>query len=109
MGVKGTDKMPAPPIFVAECELTLGAKELEAVLTRCGLDYVLINLWGFDGNQHYSSSGTFYEVEELTFRNRSGKVVTGKRFSGLERLDDAWINEGRPSEDAKIASRQDMS
>lgn len=108
MTVRGEDKIQAPPVFVSRCEVTVGDSRIESVLQKCGLDYVLHKLWGFDKN-HRFPDGNFYEIEELTFRNRSGKVVTGQRITGLERIDEEWINEGRPSEEARMVARQDMS
>ena len=109
MGVKGTDKISAPDVFVSECELAVGDPTIQAVLNKMGIEYVLFNLWGFDKYHVYDSTGKFYEISECTHRTRSGKVVTGKRFTGRERIDDAWIEEGNPSDNAKVIARQDMS
>lgn len=109
MGVKGTDKISAPDIYVSECELAVGDKTIQAVLDKMGVEYVLFNLWGFDKDFVYESTGKFYETEVKQHRARNGKIVTGLRYSGRERLDDAWIEQGNPSENAKIIARQDMS
>lgn len=109
MGVKGTDKISAPPVFVGASDLNDGSKEFQAIIDRLGIPYILENVWGFDTNVDQEGSGNFYTCSEMTFRNRSGKVVTELRYSGTERLDDAWIEKGRPSSEAKIASRQDLS
>lgn len=109
MGVKGTDKISAPFVFIFEGEVCVNDPTIKAVYDKMGLDYVLHNLWGFDNTVNYESTGTFYEKEEMTFRSHTKGVVTGIRISGRERLDDEWITDGNPSEEAKIASRQDMS
>lgn len=109
MGVKGTDKISAPDIFVSECELAVGDPTIQAVLEKMGVEYVLFNLWGFDKDHVFESTGKFYEISECKHRTRQGKVIDGKRYTGRERLDDAWIEQGNPSEDAKVIARQDMS
>ena len=109
MRVRGKDKIQAPPVFVSRCELTVGSPRIQAVLDKCGLDYVLHNLWGFDKNHVDKDSGTFYKIENCRFRNRSGKVIDGERIVGIERLDDEWIEQGRPSKEAEAFARQDLS
>lgn len=108
--VRGNDKVAQPDIFVAECEVGAGDKNIEAVLSKLGLEYVLHNLWGFDNTVVYQSTGTFYEIEKnVEFRSRTKGIIKGVRISGRERLDDEWIEQGNPSEQAKDAARQDIS
>lgn len=107
--VRGGDKIPAPPVIVSASELTQGDPRIQNALEKCGLEFILNKLWGFDDKQHYQSTGTFYEVQKLKHRNRKGVIVECERYSGVERLDDEWITEGIPSNEALIAARQDLS
>lgn len=107
--VKGGDKISAPFIFVSESEVDLNDENIKKVLEKLGLDYVLNNLWGFDNTIVYESTGTFYEVDSCKHRGRTGNIIDGVRYSGRERLDDEWIDYGNPSEDAKMAARQDIT
>lgn len=116
--VRGNSRIPAPPVYISECELCGNDETVEAAYEelkksmgdKAALEYLLVNLWGFDSKKIAEGSDTFYVVEEKQHRTRiSGKVVTGNRYSGLERLDDEWILSGNPSEEAKVAARQDIS
>lgn len=109
MGKKEQVKITAPPVFVGASDLNDGSKKVQAIIDRLGIEFILINVWGFDKNVDYEGTGNFYSCEEKTFRNRSGKVVTEKRYAGTERLDDEWMEQGRPSDEAKIAVRNDIS
>lgn len=109
MQVKGNDKIPAPPVFVGESDISDGSPQVEVILAKYGLEFIFKNVWGFDDTNLNKDTGTFYEVEVVEFRNRSGKIVKEKRYTGLERLDEEWIKQGRPSEEAKAASRKDIS
>lgn len=108
--IRGDDIVAAPPVYVAKSELTLGEPELQAILDRLGLEYLLINYWGFDGN-HIADAKTqcFYEESYCEFRSRTGKIVTDVRYTGVERLDDEWLLEGNPSKAAQEAARKDLS
>lgn len=106
--VRGGDKVAPPSIFVSECEVATDDARIQAVFDKLGLEYVLEKLWGFDIN-HTTESGNFYEAITCRHRTRGGKVVDGVRYSGIERTDDEWILQGNPSDEAKIAARQDLS
>lgn len=107
--VRGGDKVASPPIFVSECEVATDDPRIQSVFKKLGLEYVLEKLWGFDVNHHVPETGKFYEAKECEHRTRGGKVVKGVRYSGIERTDDDWILNGNPSDDAKVAARQDLS
>lgn len=119
--VRGNSRIPAPPVFISECELLgdggkedfvkAAFEELKKSLGEKGaIEYLLVELWGFDKNKKVEGTDTFYEVREQEHRTRlSGKIVNGKRYEGFERLDDAWILRGYPSDEAKVAARQDAS
>lgn len=109
MGKKEKNKLPPPDIFVSESELTLDEPALQAILNRMGLEYLLHHCWGFDNTVVYESTGKFYETSHCEHRTRGGKIVTGTRIEGRERLDTAWIKQGNPSEEAKVAARNDLS
>ena len=64
---------------------------------------------GFDKEHWFSETDSFYEIMECKHKTRSGKVVDGKRFSGHERTDKAWLESGLASEDAKAMARCDRS
>ncbi|AYD85609.1 hypothetical protein Aci011_081 [Acinetobacter phage vB_AbaM_B09_Aci01-1] len=107
--VRGPDRIPPPERQVSFSELTVGDKKIELVLEKCGVDFVLEKLWGFDTKHKSGTPEGFYEVKECQHRNRDGKIVTGKLYIGVERLDDEWILQGAPSEKAKLAAKQDLS
>lgn len=107
--VRGPDRIPPPERSVSFSDLTLGDKDIQAVLDKCGVEYVLVNLWGFDKNFKADTPEKFYEVKECQHVNREGKRVTGKLYIGVERLDDEWILHGAPSERAKLVAKRDVS
>ncbi|QIW91585.1 thymidylate synthase [Acinetobacter phage vB_AbaM_P1] len=107
--VRGPDKIAPPERIVSFSDLTLGDAKIQKVLDKCGVDFVLINLWGFDKKFKAGTPEKFYEVKECQHVNREGKRVTGKLYIGVERLDDEWILEGAPSERAKLVAKQDLS
>ena len=104
--VQGNDIVAAPPIFVSEYDLQ--DEDIQVCIEALGLEEVLYQI-GFDKNHWIGETNNFYEVMECTHRTRTGKVVTGKRYVSVERLDDAWLNSGLASSDAKDASRADLS
>lgn len=103
---KGSDKLAAPPIFISEYDLQ--DEDIQVCIEALGLEEVLYQI-GFDKNHWIGETNNFYEVTECTHRTRTGKVVTGKRYVSVERLDDAWLNSGIASSEAKDASRADLS
>ena len=108
--VRGDSKIPAPPVYVSASEIDAHDADIKAALETLGLDYVLTNLWGFDNTKIVEGSDTYYTIDECTHRTRIKKeIVTGSRYSGVERLDDDWILRGNPSESAKVIARQDAS
>lgn len=107
--VRGKDKISAPDRIVSEFDLDAGSPAIAKVLNRLGPEYVLLNLYGFDGTMKFESTGTFYEIHECEHVTDTGQRKFGKRYIGKERLDDEWILNGAPTEAAKAAARQDMS
>lgn len=103
---KGNDKLAAPPIFISEYDLQ--DEDIQVCIEALGLEEVLYQI-GFDKNHWLGETNNFYEVMECTHRTRTGKVVTGKRYMSVERLDEAWLNSGVASSEAKDASRADLS
>lgn len=107
--VRGPDKIAPPERQVSFSDLTVGDEKIRVVLEKCGVDFVLEKLWGFDTKHKCDTPQKFYEVKECQHRNRDGVIVTGKLYIGVERLDDEWILHGAPSEQAKLAAKQDLS
>lgn len=107
--VRGPDKIAPPERQVSFSDLTVGDEQIKLVLQKCGVDFVLEKLWGFDTKHKSGTEHGFYEVKECQHRNRDGVIVTGKLYIGVERLDDEWILQGAPSEQAKLAAKQDLS
>jgi hypothetical protein len=103
--VQGTDNLGKPPIYISE--LDLADEDIQLCIELLGLNEVLHQI-GFCKEAEFGS-GLFYETEECTHRSLSGKVHTGIRYSGLERIDKDWILNGNPSEQAKDLSRKDKS
>ena len=103
---KGDDHTGSPSIFISEHDLA--DEDIKVCIEALGLEEVLYQI-GFDKEQHYNETGTFYEILECKHKTRSGKVVEGKRFSGKERMDEAWLNSGIASEEAKMLARCDRS
>lgn len=103
---KGNDKVGAPPIYVSEFDLQ--DEDVQLIIETIGLEETLYNL-GFDKERWFESTETFYEIMECKHRTLSGKIVEGKRYMSFERLDDDWIKNGNPSEEAKMLSRKDRS
>ena len=103
----GNDKVGNPPIFISEHDLA--DEDIQVCIEALGLEEVLYQI-GFD-REHWCGGETnnFYEIMECKHKTRSGKVVDGKRFSGHERLDRAWLESGLASEDAKAMARCDRS
>ena len=81
---------------------------VQVPLSLLGLEEVLYQI-GFDKEQWYSETGTFYEILECKHKTRTGKIVEGKRYSSKERMDKAWLESGLASEEAKMLSRCDRS
>lgn len=102
----GNDKVGNPPIFISEHDLA--DEDIQVCIEALGLEEVLYQI-GFDKEHWYNDSNSFYEVLECKHKTRAGKVVEGKRFSGHERLDKAWLESGLASEDAKAMARCDRS
>lgn len=103
---KGNDKLAAPSIFISEHDLQ--DEDIQVCIEALGLEEVLYQI-GFDKNHWIGETNNFYEVMECTHRTRTGKVVTGKRYMSVERLDDEWLNSGLASSEAKDAARADLS
>ena len=103
---KGNDFVGSPCIYISEYDLA--DEDIQLCIEALGLEEVLYQI-GFDKEQHYNETGTFYEILECKHKTRTGKVVQGKRFSGSERMDEAWLNSGMASEDAKMLARCDRS
>ena len=102
----GNDKVGNPPIFISEHDLA--DEDIQVCIEALGLEEVLYQI-GFDKQHWFSESDSFYEIMECKHKTRSGKVVDGKRFSGHERTDKAWLESGLASEDAKAMARCDRS
>lgn len=104
--VQGNDKVGAPPIYVSEHDLA--DEDIQVCIEALGLEEVLYQI-GFDREYWFSDTNSFYEILECKHKTRTGKVVEGKRYSGHERLDQAWLESGLASEEAKMLSRRDRS
>ena len=103
---KGKDFVGSPAIFISEHDLA--DEDIQVCIEALGLEEVLYQI-GFDKEHWYNESDSFYEVLECKHKTRTGKVVDGKRYSGHERLDRAWLESGLASEEAKMLSRCDHS
>lgn len=102
----GNDKVGNPPIFISEHDLA--DEDIQVCIEALGLEEVLYQI-GFDKEHWFSETDSFYEVLECKHKTRTGKVVTGKRYSAYERLDSDWLNSGLASEEAKMMARRDRS
>ena len=102
----GNDKVGNPPIFISSHDLA--DEDIQVCIEALGLEEVLYQI-GFDKEHWFSESDSFYEIMECKHKTRSGKVVDGKRFSGHERTDKAWLESGLASEEAKMMARKDRS
>ena len=103
---KGNDKLGSPAIYISEHDLA--DEDIQVCIEALGLEEVLYQI-GFDKEHWYNESDSFYEVLECKHKTRTGKVVNGKRYSGHERTDRAWLESGLASEDAKAMARCDRS
>lgn len=103
---KGNDKVGSPPIYVSEHDLA--DEDIQVCIEALGLDEVLYQI-GFDRERWVNGTDSFYEMLECKHKTRTGKVVDGKRYSGHERMDKAWLESGLASEEAKMLSRCDHS
>ena len=103
---KGNDLVGNPCIYISEYDLA--DEDIQVCIEALGLDEVLYQI-GFDKEQWYPETGTFYEILDCKHKTRTGKVVEGKRYSSKERMDKAWLESGLASEDAKMLSRCDRS
>ena len=104
--VQGNDKLAPPPIYVSEYDLQ--DEDIQVCIEALGLEEVLYQI-GFDKERWVNETDSFYEVMECEHRSRSGKIVKGKRYIGSERIDNAWLDSGLASEDAKMVARKDIS
>ena len=102
----GKDFVGSPAIFISEHDLA--DEDIQVCIEALGLEEVLYQI-GFDKEHWYNETDSFYEVLECKHKTRTGKVVDGKRYSGHERLDRAWLESGLASEDAKVMARCDRS
>ena len=102
----GNDKVGNPPIFISSHDLA--DEDIQVCIEALGLEEVLYQI-GFDKEHWFSETDSFYEIMECKHKTRTGKVVEGKRFSGHERTDKAWLESGLASEDAKMMARCDRS
>ena len=102
----GNDKVGNPPIFISEHDLA--DEDIQVCIEALGLEEVLYQI-GFDKEHWFGETNNFYEIMECKHKTRSGKVVTGKRYSAYERLDSNWLNSGLASEEAKMMARRDRS
>ena len=103
---KGNDHTGSPSIYISEHDLA--DEDIQVCIEALGLEEVLYQI-GFDKEQWYPETETFYEILECKHKTRTGKIVEGKRYSGSERMDKAWLESGLASEDAKMLSRCDRS
>ena len=103
---KGNDKLGSPAIYISEHDLA--DEDIQVCIEALGLEEVLYQI-GFDKEHWYNETNSFYEVLECKHKTRTGKVVNGKRYSGHERTDRAWLESGLASEEAKMLSRCDHS
>ena len=103
---KGNDFVGSPCLYISEHDLA--DEDIQVCIEALGLEEVLYQI-GFDKEQWYSETGTFYEILECKHKTRAGKVVEGKRFSGKERMDKDWLESGIASEEAKMLARCDRS
>ena len=102
----GNDKVGNPPIFISSHDLA--DEDIQVCIEALGLEEVLYQI-GFDKEHWFSETDSFYEIMECKHKTRSGKVADGKRFSGHERTDKAWLESGLASEEAKMMARKDRS
>ena len=102
----GNDKVGNPPIFISEHDLA--DEDIQVCIEALGLEEVLYQI-GFDKEHWFNETDSFYEIMECKHKTRTGKVVEGKRFSGHERTDKAWLESGLASEEAKMMARKDRS
>ena len=102
----GNDKVGNPPIFISSHDLA--DEDIQVCIEALGLEEVLYQI-GFDKEHWFNETDSFYEIMECKHKTRSGKVVTGKRYSAYERLDSNWLNSGLASEEAKMMARRDRS
>ena len=93
------------PVYVSETDFDL-VPAVRHLHEKFGVENCLVLLWGFDKNYN---GGDFYEVEECEHVNRQGGRVTGKRYSGAERLDSDWLSGNMASDAAKLAAKGDIS
>lgn len=105
--VKGNDFISAPAIYISESDLQ--DEQMVVAVKRLGLDAILNKVCGFNDKNVVEGSDKFYEVMKCKHRNLQGELVDCNRYAGVERIDDDWIENGNPSEDAKIAARGDLS
>ena len=103
---KGNDFLGSPSIYISEHDLA--DEDIQVCIEALGLEEVLYQI-GFNKEHWYNECDSFYEVLECKHKTRTGKIVEGKRFSGHERLDKAWLESGLASEDAKAMARCDRS
>ena len=103
---KGNDFVGSPCIYISEYDLA--DEDIQVCIEALGLEEVLYQI-GFDKEQYFGETKTFYEILECKHKTRTGKVVEGKRYSGKERMDEAWLNSGIASEEAKMLARCDRS
>ena len=103
---KGKDKLGSPPIFISSYDLA--DEDIQVCIEALGLEEVLYQI-GFDKEHWFGETNNFYEIMECKHKTRTGKVVDGKRYSGHERTDRAWLESGLASEDAKAVARCDRS
>ena len=100
------DKVGSPCIFISSHDLA--DEDIQVCIEALGLEEVLYQI-GFDKEHWFSESDSFYEIMECKHKTRTGKIVTGKRYSAYERLDSNWLNSGLASEEAKMMARKDRS
>lgn len=103
---KGNDRTGSPSVYISEHDLA--DEDIQVCIEVLGLEEVLYQI-GFDKEQWFPETGTFYEILECKHKTRTGKIVEGKRYSGSERMDKAWLESGLAGEDAKMLSRCDRS
>lgn len=103
---KGNDHTGSPSIYISEHDLA--DEDIQVCIEALGLEEVLYQI-GFDKEHWFNETDSFYEILECKHKTRTGKIVEGKRYSGHERLDRAWLESGLASEDAKMLARKDRS
>ena len=109
-------------VFVSETDLDM-LPQLTKLKDMWGLDWVLVNCWGFNPDEvvyddsisdrpvdlSQQAQATFYTKSWCEHVNRQGKRVKAIRYCGIERQDKDWLEGGNASDEAKMFAKQDLS